>query len=340
MRNNVIMLAGTILAISAVSLSGCVKDSRSQLNKTNVETPEANVAAEETASEEAAVRNSADSPMGDTMEESRVLTEEETKEYKEDYQRYIRELVENNDNNTNQALESIEAEFADLKEVTPDNYAGNKSFSQFAKDCTYLDEYMEEDTPGDQVGVLGLKYVVQVLQNNKKYKSTLEEFQDFYSDNIEELYDHCYYTGKYIIGQGKLTAGEYVLFTDNPDGSTYTVYSDASSGQAVLTGTIFYNTIISVNDGESLELGENCKAVPIEDAEYIDEEEGTMFKIGYHLEAGNVKLAVDDSPASYKVYADSRHATVLREESISGNVTISVNDGEYLELKNCHVDIE
>lgn len=321
MGKGIVLKAVTVLSFCVLCTAGCSNGKLSEDNASGTGSTTADHIATEISEENVA---------------SKILSAEETEQYKESCRQTVQSSMDNNDDNTNRALESIEAEFGDLKEVTSENYGASKSFSQFALDCTYLDMYMEEDSPGDEVGTRGLKFVSQILQGQEGYEKTLKNFQIFYSDNIEELYDHCYYTGRYVVGDSKITAGEYVLFTDNPDGAAYTVYADADGGKAVLRGTLMYNIILSLKDGECLEMGRNCKAVPIEEVTYIDEEEGTMFKTGTHLDAGTYTLSSDGS-AAYIVYGDSRQENIIAKNEFDTETTVTVKDGEYLFLDRCNL---
>ena len=272
--------------------------------------------------------------------QSKKFSADEAKQYQNYCIKNVKAVMSESDDNTGRILESIKIEYGELLEVEPGNYGASAAFSQFAIDCTYLGLYLEDDSVGKKAGEIGLRYVSQVLQAKDEYQKTLKEFKTFFSKNIEKLYDECYYAGNYVIGKSRMKEGEYVLFTDHTEeGSDYTLYSSANRDSILFQGKFSYDVILSVEYGELLEIGDGCRAMPIEKVSEIDEEKGTMFKVGTNLPAGTYRLKVTgDGQGRYLLYSSSRpHETMKEEKTFAGTGKVTVQDGDYLILEYCHI---
>lgn len=147
--------------------------------------------------------------------------------------------------------------------------------------------------------------------------------------------------GVYEVGKD-IAAGEYVLFRNDWYVGYYSVNKDSTGKLDGVTanGTFSYNAIVSVKDGEYLELT-RCSLSPIAEVPQIDYTKGTMFKVGYHIPAGKYKL--QDNNEEYGGYYAIYHSLEGGLENIAaidifhGQTCITVEEGQYLELNRCAI---
>lgn len=150
-----------------------------------------------------------------------------------------------------------------------------------------------------------------------------------------------------VIGEGiyevgtDISAGEYILFGKS-EYSYYALYSDSSGSisSIIVDDHFSYNRIVKVNNGEYLEL-KDCTLSPINEVPQITyTQEDAMFKVGYHLPAGEYKLqTTTEYFGYYAVLADTRDGvgSVVSNKNFKGQVYITVEDGQYIQLKRCSI---
>lgn len=138
--------------------------------------------------------------------------------------------------------------------------------------------------------------------------------------------------GTYKVGEDIL-AGEYIIFASGSSGY-FCVSSDSNQDDILFNGNFDYNSIITVNDGEYLEL-ERCYAVPFDEVGEIDLTGDGMFKVGTHIPAGEYKLESEINSGYYCVYSDSRQQDIIANDNFEGQNYVTVSDGEYLVLDRC-----
>lgn len=143
-------------------------------------------------------------------------------------------------------------------------------------------------------------------------------------------------SGQYKVGTD-MEPGEYVLLSEDGD-AFFSVDSDANGKDIVFNGNFAINSIITVNDGEFLEL-RRCIAVKYDDFYPSNsikiELEGIMIKIGNEIEEGEYKIEGEDG--FYSIYSDSRQKDIISNGSIDGSGYIQVKAGQYLELRRCKI---
>lgn len=147
---------------------------------------------------------------------------------------------------------------------------------------------------------------------------------------------HNYADGTYKVGVD-IPAGEYVLFATSGSGY-FAVTSDSSGDDILFNDNFTYNSIITIRDGEYLELS-RCYAEKITMAGDLKTTGEGMFKIGKHLPAGEYKLKPTSSDYSgyYCVYNDSRHDDIDDNDNFSGSAYVTVRNGQYLTLSRCYI---
>lgn len=148
-------------------------------------------------------------------------------------------------------------------------------------------------------------------------------------------------SGMYKVGSD-IPAGEYVLIANR--GAYFAITSDSSgSFESILANDNFDSrSIVSVNDGEYLEL-KGCKAYPFTEAPAVDKSSGIlesgMYKVGVDIPAGEYKVESINTMGYIEVSSDSSHSfnAIVTNDNFEGSKYISVSDGQYLKLSNAKV---
>lgn len=149
-----------------------------------------------------------------------------------------------------------------------------------------------------------------------------------------------YFEGQYWAGHD-IPAGEYVLYCDDSKYSGYfSVSTDANGDNILFNDNFGANSIITIKDGEFLELS-RCYAVHAESVEAISADGEGMFRIGQDLEPGTYKLISDSKYSGYYcIYSDSRHDEILSNDIFESQSYVTVSDGQYLLLSRCRIETE
>lgn len=129
-----------------------------------------------------------------------------------------------------------------------------------------------------------------------------------------------------------IPAGEYVIFKKEAEWNGY--YRLASAKDSTIKNDLFEtNSIISIKEGEILELNRSY-AVPIDKAKVDISNEG-CFKVGLHIPEGVYKIEIIDeiNTASYCIINSNREFDNVKYFKQNENIT--VEDGQYLNLRNC-----
>lgn len=142
-----------------------------------------------------------------------------------------------------------------------------------------------------------------------------------------------YSSGQYKVGTD-IPEGEYILFSDSGKGY-FCVSSDSNADDIIFNDNFKYNSIITINDGEYLELS-RCYAVSFDEVEELSTKEiGSMYKVGVHIPSGEYQLDANDDRGYYCIYSDSRHDDIIANDNFEGKCYVTVTDGQYLLLSRC-----
>lgn len=151
----------------------------------------------------------------------------------------------------------------------------------------------------------------------------------------------------YLVG-ADVPAGEYVVYSTSSFAPYYAVYRDNSLKQGSMIQNDYVltaNSIITVEDGNYLQLGEDTCIAPIQLAQLDTTGEG-VYKVGTHLVAGMYTLRYAGKyaglSAKYIVYTDNSQgadkSAVLRGTLKNGEtVTVTLSDGQYLSMNNVEI---
>ena len=146
--------------------------------------------------------------------------------------------------------------------------------------------------------------------------------------------------GTYKVGT-EIGAGEYILLCTNSIGGYYQISSDSSGNfDSILANDNFqYNAIITVKDGEYLKLS-RCNLSPLSEVPQIDYRNGTMFKVGYHIPAGEYKLQPTSEIGGYYAVLknpNSEIGDIVTNDNFTGQAYVTVSNGQYLQLSRCTI---
>lgn len=150
------------------------------------------------------------------------------------------------------------------------------------------------------------------------------------------LYDE----GQYKVGVDFL-AGEYVLLSTSDYSGYFAITADANGRDITANDLFETNSIITVYDGEYLELS-RCVAIKASDfyTSYTirTDRDGTMLRVGYDIMPGEYKLiAAADTSGYYCIYNDSRHSKIISNNLFKNSAWVTVQYGQYLVLSRCHI---
>lgn len=156
-----------------------------------------------------------------------------------------------------------------------------------------------------------------------------------------------YGEGQYKVGRDFI-AGEYVLLNTSNYSGYFAITKDAN-GKDIYANDLFEtNSIITVQDGEYLELS-NCIAIDAVGfyGSYTIKTEnntGVMLKVGYgygyDIQPGEYKVTAAKSGRSgyYCIYNNSRHKDIVANDLFSTSAYVEVRAGQYLILSNCYLN--
>lgn len=151
-----------------------------------------------------------------------------------------------------------------------------------------------------------------------------------------------YESGMYLVGKD-IPAGEYAVFAERSLGYMEVASDSSRNFESILCNANFsYNTIVTLEEGRYFSMT-GAYAVPIAEAQ-IDTTGSGMFKVGVNIPAGEYKIVVDEDAAMglgyLEVASDSSHdfASIRTNDNIESSAYISVSEGEYLTLNECHIE--
>ena len=149
-----------------------------------------------------------------------------------------------------------------------------------------------------------------------------------------------YDEGQYKVGKD-FVEGEYVLLNVSDYSGYFSISSDANGRNIIANGLFDVNSIITVYDGDYLELS-RCVAINATDfySSYTikTEHDGTMLKVGYDILPGEYKLiAASGTSGYYCIYNDSRQTKIIDNNLFKNSAWVTVYAGQYLVLTRCHI---
>lgn len=132
----------------------------------------------------------------------------------------------------------------------------------------------------------------------------------------------------------QMPEGEYTLFAEDGNGHV-TVSSDEAKDSVKLTKAFRTDTIILAEAGDYIEFY-GAEARLAEFGQEVDLSTEGMFEAGLHFEAGTYDLISDDGNGYFCVYTDAGQSSIKTEGPVSGEIMVTVEDGQCLELSDCY----
>ena len=215
--------------------------------------------------------------------------------------------------------------------------------------CECGDSYKD-----DEIDALGHSYASEVIDPTTETEGyTLytcsrcnNQYKDNYTDKLSTKTGSqygidldCYEPGVHKVGLD-IEAGEYVVLAISNSGY-FCVSSDANGDDILFNDNFEINSIITVYDGEYLELS-RCIAIKSEDFYSLytikHDRGGVMLKVGIDIPAGEYKLLCEsDISGYYCIYPDSRHDDILNNNNFENSAYVEVKEGQYLILSRCYI---
>lgn len=150
--------------------------------------------------------------------------------------------------------------------------------------------------------------------------------------NTSEKPENSYRAGQYKVG-ADIPSGEYILFADDGIGY-FSVSSDSNQNNIIFNENFEYNTIITVYDGDYLDLA-RCYAVASSENPDVNTSKTGMFKVGVHIPSGEYKLDSKGDNGYYCIYSSSRQDNIVSNDNFNGQTYVTVSDGQYLKIDRC-----
>ena len=143
----------------------------------------------------------------------------------------------------------------------------------------------------------------------------------------------------YKVGE-EIPEGEYVLLAKD-SGGYFEIAKDSLGliNSIIANGIFSYNSIVTIKKGQYFKL-QGAIAYKISDMKNIDTSGEGMFKIGFHLPAGEYKIKTIDGFGYISVSKDSSHnISSLISNDIFENVKyITVKNGQYLIIQGAKIE--
>lgn len=154
------------------------------------------------------------------------------------------------------------------------------------------------------------------------------------SSNQEQASSNTDYApGMYKVGTD-IPSGEYVVFASDDNTGYFCVSADSNQNDIYFNDSFNYNSIITVQDGEYLELS-RCHAISITEDPEVNTTSSGMFKVGVHIPSGEYKIESTYGSGYYCIYSDSRQSDIIANNGFEGQSYVTVKDGQYLLLSRC-----
>lgn len=172
-------------------------------------------------------------------------------------------------------------------------------------------------------------------QEQQEEEAKLEQEQQE-KEQQQSLLESIVYDGTYKVGTD-IPAGEYVMLAIGTGYFQITSDSSGSLDSIIANDNFNYNTIVTVSDGQYLQI-KSANAFPIEQTHTLETTGEGMFKIGQHIPAGEYKI-VADGDGYVEITSDSTHTleSIITNDNFDGEKYVTVSDGQYLKLNRAHI---
>lgn len=143
--------------------------------------------------------------------------------------------------------------------------------------------------------------------------------------------------GTYLVG-ADIVAGTYMLLANGKYSAYYSINTTSGSDSEIISNDNFsYNQIISVSDGQYLEI-KRCTLSPLTEIPLLDCTQANRYLVGFNLPAGEYKIVSNSTYTSYySITSDANEDDILKNDNFNGQAYVTVKDGEYLKLNRCSI---
>ena len=205
----------------------------------------------------------------------------------------------------------------------------------------YLYYFYEDDAQYYVLGESGLKTLYAIWkEDSSEFNTSIEQLKTAGENarlklEVKTLADRID-QGQYKVGTD-IAPGEYAVFSTGERGY-FSVCSDANGSDIIYNDNFTYNSFITVNDGEYLELS-RAYAIPLSENDVeINTDGAGMFRVGIDIPAGEYKVIADADKGYYCIYPSSRHGDIIANDNFTGQSYVTVKEGQYLELSRCRIE--
>ena len=137
-----------------------------------------------------------------------------------------------------------------------------------------------------------------------------------------------------------ISAGNYYIVATSSSGY-YCISTDSLADDIVANDNFKGNSYITVQDGQYLKLS-RCDMISVSDMEPL-RLSGTisdgMYRVGIDIPAGEYLLTTEGR-GYYCISTDSLADDIVANDNFKGNSYITVQDGQYLKLSRCSMNIK
>lgn len=180
----------------------------------------------------------------------------------------------------------------------------------------------------------------ETTQPTTKEQSTTKEQKTTAQEKTTSPVKNLYGPGTYKVGKD-IPAGDYILVSNNTSYKAYfSVYKDANKNNIQFNDGFGVNRLITVYDGEYLELT-RCTAFELQEfREYYTVQttkDDCMFEVGVDVAPGEYKVMATNSSKKgyYCIYDDMRQSNIIANDVFDNSTYCDIKEGQYILLKDC-----
>ena len=149
-----------------------------------------------------------------------------------------------------------------------------------------------------------------------------------------------YSAGMYKVGYD-IEPGEYIILANSSISAYFCLSNDSNGSDIIANDNFDYNSIITVRSGEYLEISRARMMLLSEFVKHYSiptNIDGTMYKVGTNLSAGEYKLvSTSDYGGYYCIYESSRQDEIIANDNFENRTYVTVKRGQYLVLSRCKI---
>lgn len=180
----------------------------------------------------------------------------------------------------------------------------------------------------------------ETTQQTTKEQSTTKQQKTTAEEKTTSPVKQRYNPGTYKVGKD-IPAGDYMLVANGQSVKAYFgVYKDANKNDIAFNDNFGINRLVTVYDGEYLEL-RKCTAFELQEFRtYYDVQttlDDCMFEVGVDVEPGEYKVMATSTSKKgyYCISNDMRDNDVVASDLFETSTYCELKAGQYITLKDC-----